>query len=128
MKPSKSRYDVTTNSLRVFSVCVLLASTGYSSAANVRSEKASAPSADFPLKPVRVMVPQTPGSSADFFARLIGEMLSEKWKVPVVIDNRSGAGGIVAMDAVAKSNADGYTLAMTTEGTVAILPHLYKNL
>lgn len=122
-----------TNSVRVFSVCVLLASTGCPAAAaqgaaNVRSDRASASSAEFPLKPVRVMVPQTPGSSADFFARLIGEMLSDTWKVPVVIDNRSGAGGIVAMDAVAKSNADGYTLAMTTEGTVAILPHLYKNL
>lgn len=122
-----------TNSVCVLSVCVILASTGYLAAAAQGAEKgtsdrASAPSAEFPSKPVRVMVPQTPGSSADFFARLIGEMLSDKWKVPVVVDNRPGAGGSIAMDAVAKSNADGYTLAMTTEGTVAILPHLYKNL
>lgn len=97
-------------------------------AAKAAHEAAGARNAAFPTKPVRVIVPQTPGSSADFFARLVGEMLSEKWKVPVVVDNRPGAGGSIAMDALAKANADGYTLAVTTEGTVAILPHLYKNL
>src|SRR2546423_13519955 len=70
----------------------------------------------FPVKPVRVMVPQTAGSSADFFARLLGELLSERWSVPVVVDNRAGAGGSIAMEAVAKANPDGYTIAVTTEG------------
>jgi tripartite-type tricarboxylate transporter receptor subunit TctC len=84
--------------------------------------------AAFPTKPVRVIVPQTAGSSADFFARLVGEMLSEKWKVPVVIDNRPGAGGSIAMESLARANADGYTITVTTEGSVAILPHLYSKL
>src|SRR5687768_11876229 len=70
----------------------------------------------FPTKPVRVIVPQTPGSSADFFARLVGDMLSERWSVPVVVDNRPGAGGSIAMEALARANADGYTIAVTTEG------------
>lgn len=86
------------------------------------------PPSVFPNKPVRVIVPQTASSSADFFARLVGEMLSEKWKVPVVIDNRPGAGGGIAMETVVKANADGYTITVTTEGSVAILPHLNKQI
>jgi tripartite-type tricarboxylate transporter receptor subunit TctC len=82
----------------------------------------------YPTKPVRLIVPQTAGSSADFFARALGDMLSEKWSVPVVVDNRPGAGGSIAMEIVAKASPDGYTLAVTTEGTVAIIPHLYKRL
>jgi tripartite-type tricarboxylate transporter receptor subunit TctC len=87
-----------------------------------------AAAAPFPAKPVRVIVPQTAGSSADFFARALGEMLSEKWGVPVVVDNRPGAGGSIAMEIVAKATPDGHTVAVTTEGTVAIIPHLYKRL
>lgn len=85
-------------------------------------------SSGYPNKPVRIVVPQTPGSSADFFARVTGERLNEKWNVPVVIDNRPGAGGNIAMETVAKATPDGYTLTLTTEGTLAISPHLYRKL
>lgn len=103
--------------------CVIVA--GVAAALGTEQVAAATP---FPTKPVRVIVPQTAGSSADFFARALGEMLSEKWSVPVVVDNRPGAGGSIAMELVAKATADGYTLAVTTEGTLAIIPHLYRRL
>ena len=69
----------------------------------------------FPTKPVRIVVPQTPGGASDALARIVGQKLSEKWGQPVVIENRAGAGGNIGMDAVAKSPADGYTLLMSYE-------------
>ena len=81
----------------------------------------------YPTKPARVIVPQTPGSSVDFFARVVSERLHEKWGVPVVVDNRPGAGGAISMELVKHANPDGYTLTLTTEGALAIIPHLYRN-
>ncbi|HKA43439.1 MAG TPA: tripartite tricarboxylate transporter substrate binding protein [Burkholderiales bacterium] len=81
----------------------------------------------FPTKPVRVLVPQTPGSSADFFARVVFERLREKWGIPVVVDNRAGAGGAISMELLKQATPDGHTLTLTTEGTLAIIPHLYRN-
>lgn len=92
------------------------------------NDKGAAQSVNYPTKPVRIIVPQTPGSSADFFARIVGERLNEKWNVPVIIENRPGAGGNIAMETVAKATRDGYTLTVTTEGTLAISPHLYQKL
>ena len=59
----------------------------------------------FPTKPVRIVVPQTPGGASDALARIVGQKLSEKWGQPVVIENRAGAGGNIGMDAVAKAPA-----------------------
>jgi tripartite-type tricarboxylate transporter receptor subunit TctC len=64
----------------------------------------------YPSKPVRVLVGFTAGSSIDVVARILTQKLSEAWKQPVIIDNRLGAGGNVAADAVAKAAPDGYTL------------------
>jgi tripartite-type tricarboxylate transporter receptor subunit TctC len=83
---------------------------------------------DFPARQVRMVVPQTPGSSVDIIARLIGEKLNEKWDVPVFIDNRPGAGGVISMELVSKAPADGYTLTLTTDGMVTIIPHLQRDL
>lgn len=117
------------HSTRLRMACLILAVACQSAvAAQGAAGGARAPNVTFPTKPVRLVVPQTPGTSADFFARAVGDMLNEKWSVPVVVDNRPGAGGSIAMDVVAKASADGYTLAVTTEGTVAIIPHLYKKL
>ena len=55
---------------------------------------------EFPARPVRIVVPQTPGGASDALARIIGQKLGEKWKQPVVIDNRAGAGGNVGMEIV----------------------------
>jgi tripartite-type tricarboxylate transporter receptor subunit TctC len=82
----------------------------------------------FPAKPVRIVVPQTPGGASDALARIVGQKLSERWGQPVVIENKAGAGGNVGTDFVAKSPADGYTLLMSYVGTQAINGSLYKSL
>ena len=83
---------------------------------------------DFPNRPVKILVPQTPGGASDTLARVIGQKLSEKWGQPVVVENRAGAGGNVGMEVVANSPADGYTLLMSYVGTHAINGSLYKKL
>ena len=82
----------------------------------------------FPSKPVKIVVPQTPGGASDALARIVGQKLSERWGQPVVIENKAGAGGNVGTDLVAKSPADGYTLLMSYVGTQAINGSLYKTL
>ena len=72
----------------------------------------------FPAKPVRIVVPQTPGGASDALARIVGQKLSEKWGQPVVVENRAGAGGNIGMDVVAKSPGDGYTLLMSDRKSV----------
>ena len=84
--------------------------------------------AGYPTRSVRIVVPQTAGSTVDVFARMIGDKLNAKWNVPVVIDDRPGAGGVIAMELVAKAAADGYTLTLTTEGMITIVPHLEREL
>ncbi len=84
--------------------------------------------APFPTKPVRIVVPQTPGGASDALARIVGQKLSEKWGQPVVVENRAGAGGNIGMDAVAKAPADGYTLLMSYVGSHAINVSIYKKL
>jgi tripartite-type tricarboxylate transporter receptor subunit TctC len=83
---------------------------------------------DYPTRTVRIIVPQSAGGATDTFARAIGQKLSERWKQPVVIENRVGAGGVIGTEAVAKAPADGYTLLVTYEGSQAINPSLYENL
>ena len=82
----------------------------------------------FPTKPVRIVVPQTPGGASDALARIVGQKLSEKWGQPVVIENRAGAGGNIGMDVVAKAPGDGYTLLMSYVGSHAINVSIYKKL
>ena len=82
----------------------------------------------YPSRVVKLIVPQTPGGATDVFARKIGQLLSEKWGQPVVIENRAGAGGVVGTDVVAKSAPDGYTLLVTYAGSQAINPSLYQKI
>jgi tripartite-type tricarboxylate transporter receptor subunit TctC len=81
----------------------------------------------YPSKPVRVLVGFTAGSSIDVVARILAQKLSEAWKQPVIIDNRLGAGGNVAADAVAKAAPDGYTLLNSNAG-LAISAAFYRKL
>ena len=70
----------------------------------------AAPALDYPTRPVRWIVGAPPGGALDFVARLYGQWLSERLNQPFVIDNRSGASGNLAAEAVAHAAADGYTL------------------
>jgi len=83
---------------------------------------------DYPARVVRIVVPQSAGGATDTFARAIGQKLSERWKQPVVIENRAGAAGVIGTESVAKAPADGYTLLVTYEGSQAINPSLYEKL
>ena len=81
-----------------------------------------------PDRPVRIVVPFATAGIADTFSRAIGAKLSEAWGQTVVIENRTGAGGNIGADLVAKSPADGYTLVMGNIGTHAINPFLLKSM
>ena len=81
----------------------------------------------WPSKPVRLVVPFAPGGSTDVIARMMAQKLTELWGQTVVVDNRSGAGGNLGADIVAKSPADGYTLLFGT-GSITINPQLYKKM
>src|SRR5277367_4173778 len=83
--------------------------------------------ADWPAKPVRIVVPFTPGGSTDITARLVGNRLQEIWGQTVVIENKAGAGGNIAADAVAHSDADGYTILISGPG-MATNRFLYPSL
>jgi tripartite-type tricarboxylate transporter receptor subunit TctC len=74
---------------------------------------AQAQESDWPNRSIQIVVPYTPGTGGDILARVFGPKLAERWKVPVVIDNRAGASGNIGTDFVAKSAADGYTLLCT---------------
>jgi tripartite-type tricarboxylate transporter receptor subunit TctC len=84
--------------------------------------------ADFPSKPIRFIVPYTPGGTTDLVARTVGQKVSEKLGQPVLIDNRGGAGGNIGMDAVAKAAPDGYTIGFGAISTNALNPHIYKSM
>jgi tripartite-type tricarboxylate transporter receptor subunit TctC len=81
----------------------------------------------YPTKPIRIVAPFPPGGTADFLARVLAEKLTQTWGQQVVVDNRSGAGGVIGTDIVAKATRDGYTLLMSAIGHAAN-PTLYKTL
>ena len=81
---------------------------------------------DFPNRPIRLIVPFPPGGPNDIIARVIGQRMSELTKQPVVIDNRGGQGGVLGTDAVAKAAPDGYTIAISSAGALAISPSMEK--
>jgi tripartite-type tricarboxylate transporter receptor subunit TctC len=81
-----------------------------------------------PAGTIRVLVPNTPGSAADITARVVGARLAEDLKQAVLVENRPGAGGIVAADAVAKAAPDGHTLLLGADGPITILPNLQPGL
>lgn len=82
----------------------------------------------YPARPIRILVPFPAGGAADTVARTIGEQLSQRLGQPMVVDNRTGAGGRVATELLARSEPDGYTLLVGTVGGIAISPALYRNL
>ena len=98
------------------------------SAAAAAAVPQAADAQQYPAKPIRMIVPFTPGGSTDVIARVIAHKLSETMGVQVLIDNRPGAGGNIGVELTAKSPPDGYTLVMGHIGTMAVNPTLYKRL
>jgi tripartite-type tricarboxylate transporter receptor subunit TctC len=89
---------------------------------------ASTPShaqADYPNKPIRILVPFAPGGFVDVAARIVGQKLSEKWGQQVIVENRPGGNGFIAVTAAAKAPADGYTLLMAHSGEFAVNPAVF---
>jgi tripartite-type tricarboxylate transporter receptor subunit TctC len=84
--------------------------------------------AQYPTKPVHIVVPYPAGGAVDAFARVLTQQLSELWGQQVGVDNRPGASTMIGAEQVAKSPPDGYTLLLTAELTLAIVPHLYEKI
>jgi tripartite-type tricarboxylate transporter receptor subunit TctC len=87
---------------------------------------ASAVAQNFPDHPIRLIVPFPAGGPNDIIARVIGQRMQELLKQPVLIDNRGGQGGVLGTDAVAKAKPDGYTIAISSAGALAISPSMEK--
>jgi tripartite-type tricarboxylate transporter receptor subunit TctC len=81
---------------------------------------------DYPSRPVRFIVPYAAGGSGDLLARLLGNKLAAIWGQQVVVDNRAGGGGLIGTEAAARSEPDGYTLYLATDGPLTIAASLYK--
>ncbi|MBY0270178.1 MAG: tripartite tricarboxylate transporter substrate binding protein [Burkholderiales bacterium] len=88
----------------------------------------AAPAQPYPGKPIRFVIPYPPGGASDVTARLLGSKMTETWGQQVVIDNRPGANGIIALELVAKAPSDGYTILMANLGPNAINPGVYSKL
>ena len=82
----------------------------------------------YPAKPIRFVLPFAAGSAVDALARVYGQRMSENWKQQVVVDNRTGANGIIGTEIAARAPADGYTLYLGNIATLAINPNLYAKL
>jgi tripartite-type tricarboxylate transporter receptor subunit TctC len=89
---------------------------------------ASAFAADYPAKPIRLVVPYAPVGGADGVARIVARRMSENIGQPIVIDNKGGAGSILGTEIVAKAEPDGYTLLLGQSGPISITPAVYKSL
>jgi len=84
--------------------------------------------AEYPARPVRVVIPFAPGGGTDLIGRLIAGILTERLGVPFIADNRVGAGGVIGADLVAKATPDGYTLLVGTPGSMTINPAMQPNI
>jgi tripartite-type tricarboxylate transporter receptor subunit TctC len=84
--------------------------------------------ANFPARQIRIVVGFAAGGAPDTLARIIGDHLAASWRQPVVVENRTGANGNIAMTAVAKATPDGYTLALVPTGNAAVNPSLFPDL
>src|SRR5262249_34363925 len=80
----------------------------------------------FPVRPVRIIVPLTPGGPVDVVARVFAGRLTDQLGQQFIVDNRPGAGGSIGGELVARAPADGYTLLVAAGGTLAISPHLVR--
>lgn len=94
--------------------------------AGIQAEAQTSAVQAFPAKPVTIITPFGAGSGPDVVARLVGEVLSRKWGQRVVVDNRPGGGGFIAIDAARRAAPDGYTLLQLDSEHLGAAPYLYK--
>jgi len=87
----------------------------------------SAAAADYPVRPITLIVPQAPGGGNDVIARILAETMSRTLGQQIIVENRPGAGGTIGTRQLAKSPPDGYTLVMGSTGTVAMAPSVFPN-
>ena len=87
----------------------------------------TAPAAEWPARPIKIIAPSTPGGAADTFARLLAEVLPPQLHQPVVVDNRAGGGGMIGAAATAHAEPDGYTLVTSSVGYLVVAPAVSPN-
>ena len=104
---------------------LVLAGTGISATTNTFAQGAAA---NYPQRPIRVVVGFPPGGATDILARILSGHLASSWGQSVVVDNRGGAGGTVAADMVSKAAPDGYTLMMVPSGPFTVSASTYDKL
>ena len=103
-------------------ICAAAALTFFSAAAGAQ------PGAVYPLKPIRFVVPYTPGGGTDLMARALAQRMSESMGQSLIVENRAGAGGNLGMEFVARSSPDGYTIALALTAQYVVNPALYPKL
>ena len=82
----------------------------------------------YPVRPIRVVIPQAPGATTDILGRIVLTRMSERLEKQIVVDNRPGAGGTLGMEIVARAVPDGYTLAGVAASMLTIAPHTYQKI
>jgi tripartite-type tricarboxylate transporter receptor subunit TctC len=95
---------------------------------NARTAHAADAAADYPQRPIKIVVPYPPGGSTDVLARMMGQKISARLGQSVIVENRPGASGNLGASYAAKSPPDGYTLFLGTSTALAVNPHLYSSL
>jgi tripartite-type tricarboxylate transporter receptor subunit TctC len=105
-------------------IASLIAAATLAAAAGFSISHAQEP---YPSKPVKLIVPFTPGTGIDILARVLGQKIGDDWKASIVVDNRAGASGNIGTEAVAKAAPDGYTL-LTTASTIVLNRSLFKTI
>lgn len=88
----------------------------------------AAAQAHFPSHPITLIAPAAPGGLTDILARAVGEELGKRLNIPVIVENKEGAGGTVAMASLARTKPDGYTLILAFQGPITVAPALYPTL
>jgi tripartite-type tricarboxylate transporter receptor subunit TctC len=101
---------------------------GIAAATGLAAPSAFAQATNWPEQPVRIVVPFTAGNAADVLTRMVAERLQARFGQNFIIENRTGAGGMIGMDAVKNAKPDGYTIASATIGTLSINQFLYKKM
>lgn len=83
---------------------------------------------DYPMRPVRVIIPQGPGATTDLLGRIVFTHTAERLGKPLVVDNRPGAGGTLGMEIASRARPNGYTLVGVAASMLTITPHIYRKL